>query len=53
MMIRHLGLAKEADKIEAAVLEAVRGKKTTEDIGGTMGTSETGDWIAQHLTRQR
>jgi 3-isopropylmalate dehydrogenase len=51
MMLRHLGLAKEADQIEAAVLEAVRGKKTTEDIGGTMGTSEAGDWIAQHVAQ--
>ncbi len=29
MMLAHLGLTKEAEKIEAAVLEAVRQKKTT------------------------
>jgi len=34
MMLAHLGLTHEAEKIEAAVLEAVRGKKTTQDIGG-------------------
>ncbi len=37
MMLRHLGQTKEADKIEAAVLEAVREKKTTQDIGGPLG----------------
>jgi 3-isopropylmalate dehydrogenase len=50
MMLRHLGLAKEADRIEAAVLEAVRQKKTTEDIGGTLGTKEAGEWVAEKVT---
>ena len=45
MMLGHLGLTKEATKIEAAVLEAVRQKKTTVDIGGPLGTRETGEWI--------
>jgi len=49
MMLRHLGITKEADKIEAAVLEAVRQKKTTQDIGGTMGTKEAGDWVATKI----
>ena len=47
MMLRHLGLAKEADNIEAAVLEAVRQKRTTEDIGGSLGTKEAGEWVAE------
>ena len=46
MMLRHLGLMEEADKIEAAVLEAVRQKKTTQDIGGSFGTREAGEWVA-------
>jgi 3-isopropylmalate dehydrogenase len=49
MMLRHLGITKEADKIEAAVLEAVRQKKTTQDIAGTLGTKEAGDWVAKRL----
>ena len=49
MMLGHLGLMKEAEKIEAAVLEAVRQKKTTQDIGGTLGTSEAGEWVADHI----
>ena len=51
MMLAHLGMIPEARKIEAAVLEAVRQKKTTSDIGGTLGTREAGEWIAQKLSR--
>jgi len=50
MMLRHLGMVKEADRMEAAVLEAVRQKKTTEDVGGTMGTREVGEWVAKKLS---
>lgn len=46
MMVKHLGFAKEAQKIEASVLEAVRQKKTTQDVGGSLGTREVGEWIA-------
>jgi len=49
MMLRHLGFAKEADKIEAALLDSVRQKKTTEDIGGLLGTREAGEWVAKQL----
>ncbi|HSA91737.1 MAG TPA: isocitrate/isopropylmalate family dehydrogenase, partial [Terriglobales bacterium] len=49
MMLRHLGMAGEADGIEAAVLEAVRQKKTTDDVGGTLGTRECGEWVAQKV----
>jgi isocitrate/isopropylmalate dehydrogenase len=49
MMLDFLGLTAEADRINAAVLESVRQKKTTQDIGGTLGTREVGDWIAGHL----
>jgi 3-isopropylmalate dehydrogenase len=47
MMLGHLGLTAEAGKIEAAVLEAVRQKKTTQDIGGTLGTREAAEWFAR------
>ena len=49
MMLTHLGMASEAQKIEAAVLDAVRQKKTTPDIGGTLGTREAGEWVAQRV----
>jgi len=50
MLLRHLEFTKEADRIEAAVLEAVRQKKTTQDIGGSLGTRESGNWIANRLS---
>ena len=50
MMLAHLGMAGEAQKVEAAVLEAVRQKKTTADIGGTLGTREAGEWVAQKIS---
>jgi 3-isopropylmalate dehydrogenase len=46
MMLDHLGLVKEARQINQAVLEAVQQKKTTSDIGGTLGTKEAAEWIA-------
>src|SRR6202140_656384 len=49
MMLAHLGMAVEVQKIEAAVLEAVRQKRTTADIGGTLGTREAGEWVAQRV----
>ena len=52
MMLAHLGLAKESAKIEAAVLAAVQQKKTTQDIGGTLGTREAGEWVAETISRQ-
>jgi len=51
MMLNHLGLAADAAKIEAAVLEAVRQKKSTQDIGGSLGTREAGEWVAQRVVR--
>jgi 3-isopropylmalate dehydrogenase len=50
MMLRHLGLTRAADKIEAAVLEAVHQKKTTQDVGGTLGTREVGEWVANYVS---
>jgi 3-isopropylmalate dehydrogenase len=51
MMLSHLGMTPKAEKIEAAVLEAVRQKKTTTDIGGSLGTREAGDWVANYVSR--
>ncbi len=51
MMLAHLGMSAEAARIEAAVLEAVREKKITADIGGNLGTREAGEWVANHIAR--
>jgi 3-isopropylmalate dehydrogenase len=52
MMLNHLGMAAESEKIEAAVLEAVRVKKTTQDIGGSLGTREAGAWVADRVAER-
>ena len=49
MMLGHLGMTREAEKIDAAVLEAVRQMKTTQDVGGALGTLEAGEWVAEKV----
>jgi len=51
MMLAHLGMEREAAQIEAAVLEGVRQKRTTQDIGGPLGTREAGDWVTRQVSR--
>ncbi len=51
MMLAHLGLTREAEKINAAILEAVRQRKVTQDVGGTLGTRECGEWITELVAR--
>jgi 3-isopropylmalate dehydrogenase len=52
MMLRHLGFADAAAKIESAVLEAVKQKQTTQDVGGSLGTKEVGEWIAKLVANE-
>jgi 3-isopropylmalate dehydrogenase len=52
MMLAHLGMTGEAQKIEASVLDAVRQKKTTTDIGGPLGTREAGEWVAETILKR-
>ncbi len=51
MMLGYLGLNREARTIEAAVLQSVLHNKTTSDIGGSLGTQEAGEWIANQVAR--
>lgn len=51
MMLAHLGMTAEAQKIEAAVLDAVRQRKTTSDIGGALGTREAAEWVARRVAQ--
>jgi 3-isopropylmalate dehydrogenase len=51
MMLDHLGLTRAANQIEDAVLDAVRQKKTTPDLGGNLGTREAGEWVANRVER--
>ena len=49
MMLAHLGFQDSAARVESAVLDAVRAHKATQDVGGSLGTSEVGDWIANQI----
>jgi 3-isopropylmalate dehydrogenase len=49
MMLEHLGFAREAARIDAAILRAVREKKVTSDVGGTLGTKEAAEAVVQFL----
>jgi 3-isopropylmalate dehydrogenase len=51
MMLDYLGARSEAAAIESAVARAVRDRQGTADIGGGLGTKETGEHIAD-LVRQ-
>jgi 3-isopropylmalate dehydrogenase len=50
MMLHHLGFGTEAQRVENAVLDAVRQKKLTADVGGNLGTRESGEWIANRVS---
>jgi 3-isopropylmalate dehydrogenase len=49
LMLETVGWKDEAKRIEAAVESAVRERQATTDIGGTLGTSQVGDWIAKKI----
>ncbi|HMD36967.1 MAG TPA: 3-isopropylmalate dehydrogenase [Vicinamibacterales bacterium] len=49
MMLDSLGMNREAAAIEAAVRQAVVSGHGTKDIAGTLGTKETGDYIAARI----
>jgi 3-isopropylmalate dehydrogenase len=49
LMLEYLGRANEAAAIEAAVKDAVVAGQGTAEIGGVLGTRETGDYIARSV----
>jgi 3-isopropylmalate dehydrogenase len=51
LMLDTLGWREEADAIEAAVRRAVIDRRVTADVGGTLGTRETGAAILENLGR--
>src|SRR5262249_50238444 len=46
LMLEYLGLENEASAVERAVQDAVVSGHGTKEIGGNLGTAETGDHIA-------
>jgi 3-isopropylmalate dehydrogenase len=53
LMLEYSGLAAEAAAIEAAVKESIVTRNGTAEVGGSLGTRETGDHIASLIKRQR
>ncbi|CAN5708615.1 3-isopropylmalate dehydrogenase [soil metagenome] len=53
LMLRHLGYAGEAERIEAAVRSAVQAGATTPDLGGSLSTAEAGDEICRYLEQMK
>jgi 3-isopropylmalate dehydrogenase len=51
LMLDYLGLKPESLAVEAAVQHAVAAGQGTKEIGGSLGTRETGDVIAQGIRR--
>ncbi len=51
MMFEYLGWKREANAIDAAVREALREGKTPAELGGSMGTREMGDWLANAVAK--
>jgi 3-isopropylmalate dehydrogenase len=49
LMLEHLGWKEEAGRMEEAVRWALEHGRTTADIGGSLGTREVGDAIADRL----
>jgi 3-isopropylmalate dehydrogenase len=52
LLVQSLGLIQEAATIEAAVKHAVVTGHGTKEIGGTLGTRETGDFIVHAIRGQ-
>ena len=49
MLLRTLGHAEAAARVERAVVEAIRRGETTADLGGSLSTSQAGDAVLHHL----
>jgi 3-isopropylmalate dehydrogenase len=49
LMLRHLGHDQAAAAVEDAVRDAVLGGHTTPDLGGTMATTQVGDWVCSRI----
>ena len=53
LMLEYLGLENEAAAVEHAVQEAVASGQGTKEIGGSLGTRETGDCVVDIIRQSR
>ena len=49
LMLDHFGHGDQASLIEQAVVTSMQEGMTTPDLGGSLTTSEVGDWMVRHL----
>ena len=49
MMVEHIGLAEAGRLIETAVVRCIETRQTPSELGGTLGTSQTGDAICREI----
>lgn len=49
MMLDHLGKQEESRLLEGAVVDCVRQREATRDLGGTLGTHEVGEAVCRRL----
>jgi 3-isopropylmalate dehydrogenase len=53
MMLETLGAVEESNAMERAVEAAIAQGQTTADIGGSLGTSQVGDFITRQITNNK
>ena len=53
LLLETLGARDESKAIEAAVEASIAAGQTTTDIGGTLGTTAVGDFIAKKITKNK
>jgi 3-isopropylmalate dehydrogenase len=53
LMLETIGCVDESRWIESAVEAAVHADQSTPDIGGKLGTSQVGDWIAAQVRKAK
>jgi 3-isopropylmalate dehydrogenase len=52
MMLDYFGWEGESRSVEQAVRAALREGKTPAELGGSLGTREVGDWVANQISKQ-
>ncbi len=51
MLLDHLGCEAAGDAMRGAVRAAITTRHTTQDLGGSLGTREVGDWLANYVSK--
>lgn len=49
LMLGHFGYHAAGERVERGVVASLEAGRTTPDLGGTLSTSEVGDWMLDHL----